>query len=114
MFPTGLPDEELMFENQWERHELAGAREFIGYPPVQVVQVDFQTQLPYLEGLPRTFPAISGSYLDLLDLTNESPIRIVMAENKFPPVFFSNKPFSRKYFVLFLLMHHCGASNSEF
>ena len=39
---------------------LVGTREFIRYPPVQGVQVDFQTQLPHREGLPGTFQPISA------------------------------------------------------
>ena len=44
--PTSLPDWDIMFGNQWERH---GTQEFSRFMPTQDVQVDFQTLFPHQE-----------------------------------------------------------------
>ena len=59
-FLIGLPDGEIMFENQWERHRYWLIPEFIRYPPVQV---DFLTLFPHREGLSGMFPLISTPYI---------------------------------------------------
>jgi len=66
-----------MFENQWERHELVGIREFFRYPPVQNVKLDFLTLFPHREDLSGTFLPISGSRFSSKALISEAKFRII-------------------------------------
>ena len=59
--PTGLPNEEVMFENPPERPDRACTWFVTGYRPVIGVPVVFQHLFTHREGLSGTFPSISAS-----------------------------------------------------
>ena len=59
-FPTGLSDEEIMFENSWEYPDRTDTRFFTRYQSVLEVPAVFRCLFTRREGLSGTFQPISG------------------------------------------------------